>query len=145
MEIDEIDWMTALDKLLISIKSEGWKYIIDKADNSLIVIDNAGDPHKCWNASDNETINVCVPMTIDDAIKYFKNPSALSFIEKDTEYDKSYGYNQKLFDKMTDKVIGRAIADHVFELRKTNEELEKTLKDYQHCIQTMIKDTDKNA
>ena len=88
--MDEFDGITALDKLLILIKSEGWDCIGDKADNSLIVIDNAGDPHECWNASDDETVNVCVPMTIDDAVKYFKNPSILSFIEKDMGYDKSY-------------------------------------------------------
>lgn len=136
--MDEFDGITALDKLLIATKSEGWECIADKADNSLIVIDNAGDPHECWNASDNETVNVCISMSIDDAVKYFKNPSALSFIEQDTEYDKPYGYNQKLFDKMTDKVIGKAVEAHIFELRKKNEELEKSLKDYQHCIETMI-------
>lgn len=84
--MDVFDGITALDKLLMSIKSEGWECIADKADNSLIVIDNDGDPHECWNASDDETVNVCVPMAIDEAVKYFKNPSALSFIDIDREH-----------------------------------------------------------
>ena len=88
--MDKFNEITALDKLLISIKSEGCECIADEASHSLIVIDTDENPHECWNASNDETVNVCVPMTIDDAVKYFKNPSALSFIEKDPGYDKSY-------------------------------------------------------
>lgn len=64
-----------LNMLLAALKEHGWECIADEADRSLIAIDANGEPHECWDGYD--AVNVCVPMSVDEAVRYFSDPREL--------------------------------------------------------------------
>lgn len=74
-----------LDALLIALRERGWDCIADEASDRMIVIDNAGDYHECWNGGDADTVNVCVAMTISEAVEYFMNPRQVDELKDKNE------------------------------------------------------------
>ena len=75
----------SLDVLLNALKEHGWDCITDEASDTMVVIDNVGDYHECWNSGDSDTVNVCVAMTISDAVEYFMNPQQVGELKDEND------------------------------------------------------------
>lgn len=75
--MDEDNNIRALDKLLAMLKSAGWECIADEADSYLVVIDANGDPHKCWDGGIPNDVNVCIPLSVENAVDYFADPNQI--------------------------------------------------------------------
>lgn len=75
--MDEDNNIRALDKLLAMLKSAGWECIADEADSYLVVIDANGDPHECWDGGIPNDVNVCIPLSVENAVDYFADPNQI--------------------------------------------------------------------
>ena len=75
--MDEDNNIRALDKLLAMLKIAGWECIADEADSYLVVIDANGDPHECWDGGVPNDVNVCIPLSVENAVDYFADPNQI--------------------------------------------------------------------
>lgn len=63
-----------------AMRHSGIEYIVmephQSFSSSVIAIDADENFHECWEG--HSLVNVCVPMCIEDAVRYFKDPSCFS-------------------------------------------------------------------
>ena len=69
-----------MERFVEAMRHSGIEYMVmephQSFSGSVIAIDADENLHECWEG--HSLVNVCVPMRIEDAVRYFKDPSCFS-------------------------------------------------------------------